>query len=275
MRAVLIILLFNLISPVIGQIESSSNIVFDDSLSSNRIFSGLGTSLQSTDGINAGEYISGKNLYSIAIGTDSIQLNIPYLTTPLDGTFLNFKSSGINKGAMKITLNGINYFNLYKQNGDQIDSAEIQPGQIISTIFDGNNFICISKLYKPCKKGFVSVSDTYCIDALPRGSSNFYNSVQTCGNEGAMLCTWNQWYFACTDSLNNGSGGYLSNFEWVNDAGNNGSDAKVAGFENEAVYAGYGCKKSYSLPATMTSFTSPLVTSGATIPIRFRCCYKK
>lgn len=258
-----------------GQIESSSSIILIDSIVLNPTIKGIKSVTSLTDGINSSFYVSGKTNYSVATGINAYLVNLAIQPNIIEGLILNFKAQNMNTGNVSLSVDGSTYYPVLKNNGSNLDSAEIMPNQIISVLFNGTEFICISSLFKACKNGFVSVNNEYCIDALPRGVSSFYPAVEDCGDENAMLCTLNQWYFACQDSLINGSSGYLTNFEWVNDAGNNSSDAKLCGYNDAPVYNGYGCKKSYSLPPNLTFLNSASVTSSDTVYIKYRCCYKK
>ena len=276
MRILLILsFLYLVVSSAIGQVESSNSILFIDTIASNNLVKGIKSVESKNDGINVSTLVSGQSNYSNAIGTNNLSVSLPFSPSIIEGFIINFKVQNTNTDSISLSVNGSNSYSVIKNSGFPIDSAQFQPGQIVSVIFNGNKFVTLSKLYKPCKKGFVSVNDEFCIDSLPRNISSFFPAVQNCGNDDAMLCTWNQWYIACNDSLANGSSGYLTNFEWVNDAGNNGADAKVAGYNNDNAYLGYGCKKSYSLPTTFTSLNSATVTSGNTVNIRYRCCYRK
>jgi hypothetical protein len=272
-----LIIAFALIPPIslLAQVESPVSIKFIDPLDSNNRVTGIRSVTNATNGLNVATFVSGYLNYCVASGTNSLNVTLPFSPVLTEGFLIHIKAGSYNTGPVTLSVNGSVFYPVKKHVSIDVDSAEIRTGQIVSVVFDGSVFQVISMLSRPCKNGFVSVNNEYCIDKLPRPISNFYNAVLSCGANDAMLCTWNQWYLACNDSLANGSSGYMTNFEWVNDAGNNGTDAKVAGFNNASAYAGYGCKKSYSLLPTKTFHNSAIETSGININILFRCCYKK
>lgn len=275
-RSKIIILYFLLVRLIsFAQIESSSSVIFNDTSGVNNRVTGIKSVQSNTDGLNVTEYLSGNLTYAVATGINLLNISLPYSPVIVEGMLINIRISNYNTSAVSLTINGSSPYSVLNNLSMNIDSAQFKPGLIVNMIYDGLSFICISKLNQPCKKGFVSVNDEFCIDSLPREINSFYPAVNNCGNLNSMLCTWNQWYIACQDSLNNGSRGYLTNFEWVNDAGNNGSDAKVAGYEDEAPFNGYGCKKSYSLLPTKTFLSHAAVTLSDTVYIKYRCCYKK
>ena len=182
--------LYWVVSSAIAQVESSSSILFIDTVSSNNAVKGIKSVDSKNDGINVSTLVSGQSNYSNATGTNDLNVTLPFSPSIIEGFIINFKVQNTNTDSISLSINGSNNYSVIKNSGFPIDSAQLQPGQILSVIFNGNKFVVLSKLYKPCKKGFVSVNDEYCIDSLPRNISSFFPAIQSCGNDDAMLCTW-------------------------------------------------------------------------------------
>ena len=78
-----------------------------------------------------------------------------------------------------------------------------------------------------CPAGFTSVNDKYCIQTNENTPDTWWNANDACYAAGARLCSWGEWYVACNNTA--GLNTMTDNQEWVDDASNGSSNAKVAG----------------------------------------------
>ena len=75
-------------------------------------------------------------------------------------------------------------------------------------------------LDKKCPSGYVCVDGSFCIQEDEGGYSNWYDAITECNEMDGRLCTYAEWYLACTQneagtiSLNYMTDGW----EWVSDA---------------------------------------------------------
>jgi hypothetical protein len=98
-----------------------------------------------------------------------------------------------------------------------------------------------------CGMGFLVVPGTnYSIEINEHAASIWFDAVVLCRSLGAKLCSWEQWYYAC--SLGLPLNGIISNLEWTED--NTGSlmvltlgDSNCTGMASESPWSirGFRC----------------------------------
>ncbi len=99
-----------------------------------------------------------------------------------------------------------------------------------------------------CNTGFVAGNAKYCIENTEHAGADFWNATETCANADARLCTFTEWYHACTNTL---VGTATGNFEWI----------EYGGLNSGHVVGNTNCE-SMSTDAKSNAHT-------------YRCCYSK
>ena len=74
----------------------------------------------------------------------------------------------------------------------------------------------VKSILSNCGSGFLVVPNTnYSIEISEHSASNWFDAVILCRSLGAKLCSWEQWYYAC--SLGLPLNGIILNLEWTED----------------------------------------------------------
>ena len=68
--------------------------------------------------------------------------------------------------------------------------------------------------------GTVGVNELFCIETQERDTLTFDIAAVVCGQQGMRLCTWGQWYTACTQATTLGLLNMTGEWEWTNSAAN-------------------------------------------------------
>ena len=254
----LLLLLFVSVSAS-SQVVVKDKIILTSTDSTERYVTGISFPQKETNAANAQSLQSGELIYASATGTNTLVLNQnPPVLQYVQGMIVNFKTSAANTGAVTIQLNALPPVSLKKNGSYAIDSFDLGAGQMITAIYDGTNFQMLSKIKRRCPAGFADVNKDYCIEMMERDTVNWFNSVKTCGDLNARLCTMSEWAYACQNAATLNVLGMTDNMEWVDSAANDPDEAKTMGKD---ILGSFGCNQGVTI---LWSFNK-----------NFRCCYSK
>lgn len=186
----------------------------------------------------------------LVLGSDG-----PPMSTIRPGTLLRFiNPTGSDAGPFYWTLQymGLEALPLLKADGLPVLPGQLRPGVVSEVVYGGEAWVLAGRSERFCPPGFTNVDPQYCIQTndLP-ATMGFFPAVEACHALGARLCTWEEFYFACTH-LEGQLSGTFDGWEWIDDVSNHGHTADVVGR--------YTCKD--------LSDRSP---SNANVQVR--CCY--
>ncbi|MFA5008748.1 MAG: hypothetical protein WC546_05960 [Candidatus Omnitrophota bacterium] len=77
-----------------------------------------------------------------------------------------------------------------------------------------------------CPTGYVNTGKGFCIEVNQRAASSWNSAVGTCAANGAQLCSYTEWRYACANSLGNNM---TNDWEWVADVTDNVEDDEQLG----------------------------------------------
>lgn len=98
------------------------------------------------------------------------------------------------------------------------------------------------------------MTEDYCIQIKRNPLATFWNAQKNCSDQGAHLCYYAEWYYACIN--NSGLIGMPQNYEWINTTSNHNIHAlKIGNLAN--------CDNRDS---------ETTATTG--LPMYYRCCFK-
>jgi len=84
-----------------------------------------------------------------------------------------------------------------------------------------------------CPSGFTSVNSEYCIQTnmLDWTSRTWFNAITACGDisGGSHMCSWAEWYNACTRAASLGLSNMTGYWQWMDDGVSANTYARVAG----------------------------------------------
>ena len=260
-----------LLVPFIGesQVTISKDVSLTGTLDEDRQV--LGVSSAPTDTAQAVnvEIIQSNYLkFSNATGNgNDISLTIPLLDySYTEGISLYILTNNENTGNVTIEVNNLGVVPLYKNISDEIEPGEIANNQVIHVIYDGNAFQILNDLIKKCPSGFTQANKNYCIEIDERTPAIYYDAIIACGDIGAKLCSWDDWYYACQDAqISLEINDEIGNWEWLDEGGNNISTAQSA-TNTTHITGETGCKDRFTGPIKLSS-------DGTFVSLPYRCCY--
>lgn len=167
-----------------------------------------------------------------------------------------------NAPGATINLNGLGEVPIVKLGALPLDSADLSVGVPHRLVHDGQQFQLISSAYRPCPAGYRIGAREYCIADSSNEALTFTQAGTFCAGIGARLCTFSEWIHACISSPS--FIGTVLNYEWVDHAANNTTNAKRVGRGSDGNTGddlGIGCTNGHH--------------SDQANPTRFRCCISR
>lgn len=258
---VLVCLMVVSTASLVAQVEVKDTLILDNPNPSQRVIKGLAHPKLKDNAVSAETVLYNKvNLAMVGGSQDSLELSLsPALDSYEAGCQIYFFAQASNKDTVMINVDGLGYRELVKSMDKKLDSADLAMGLIVHAIYDGNQFVVVSELNKACPNGYLSVNDHYCIEIDEHLNMDFWQASAYCGDSGAKLCSWSEWYIACQKlgaSLND----MTNNWEFV-DSGQNYYAASLSDLGVKTVGENACEESSGSVPQA--------VNKG------FRCCYTK
>lgn len=209
--------------------------------------------------LNAGTLLAGTYLYCQASGTNALTANTnPSFATPVAGQNLLVAITAANTGAVTIAVNGGSAIDVVKNGGQSLEAGDLLPGMVASLVFDGSAYQLTNArriARRDCPSGFTQVTDLYCIEPTSHDTLYLDSASVVCGTMNARICTWGEWYFACTQQANLSLQNMGNQWEWTNSTANGVGAARVVG-ATSCTHSGVG-------PAFNT------------LARKFRCCYDR
>ncbi|MEO8066904.1 MAG: hypothetical protein ABI599_04345 [Flavobacteriales bacterium] len=224
-----------------------------------RHVSGLPAAAAAGDALDAGSLQAGAYRYTVATGSNALTAVFsPAIVTPVAGLNLFARITSANTGAVSIAMNGGSPWPVKKNGGADLEAGDLEPGMVGSLVFDGTVFHLTNARRiqrRTCPADMVQVNELYCIEPLSHDTADLEVASVACGTMDARICTWGEWYFACTQAGALGLSDMGNQWEWTNSTANGPGTARVVG----------------ATSCTHAS-TGPAFGSG---PRNFRCCYDR
>ena len=267
MKQLLTILALLVFSPVFTQVEVKEPIIMTGETEEDRQVKGLADPDALDEGVNARTIQMNRLNFAATSGSgNEIELSLsPAPESYNPGMVVSFIANQANTGHTTVDINGLGVLPLYKNVEESLDSAEIISGQIVSLVYDGENFQILSELNKPCPNGFIEINKDYCIEIQERGPASFWGAIMECTETGGKLCDWFEWTNACHREEVNITN-MTDNWEWTDVAANNHSSAEPMNTYTSHRVGNGGCNE---------FGTQPIQTSNGLTTLHFHCCYSK
>jgi len=245
-----------------GQLELPTKLEFEGPLPTDRQVTGLADPIASDAAVSLAAARAMATTFAAATGTTIIAAELsPAPAGYAVGMAVTIVPAESNDVNASLNLNGLGERPIVKFGQVPLDSADMQKDVPARLVYDGTKFHLLNNTYRPCPSGFYATSGSYCIEDSSSVGSTFYEAITACMAKGARLCGYAEWTNACrTKAVFIAS---VIDGEWVDDAANNGSDAKVvgAGWASGAPLPGFACNYGFTYaPATIK---------------RSRCCYSR
>jgi hypothetical protein len=129
--------------------------------------------------------------------------------------------------------------------------GELTVGALCEVVLVNGKAVLMSPHVRGCPPNSVPVNQSFCIQTNRKTAVDHLDASQYCAERGGRLCTWDEYYAACT--LTTGQlTGQFADWEWINDTSDHTHTANQMG---------------------RTSCTSQR-TSGYYLQSSARCCYR-
>lgn len=240
-----------------GQVKVDRSLVLEGATDADRQVSGLPTATTHAQALNAstmqaGAYrfasVNGANLWNVTLS--------PQPDSLVTGTMVILHCQDGNNGPVQAVVNGQGPYAVLRDVTAPLDSGEVKAGAIITLVFDGSAFQMTSArtpFKKECPSGFAQVDEHFCVQMQRQDSTSVDVAAVYCSGLQARLCTWSEWYTACTKANVLGITDMVGEYEWTDDLSDAG--ARVVG--KFSCYTGAN--------------SAPFAPPGRA----FRCCYRR
>lgn len=204
----------------LGQVEVSAPIHFGDD---NGSITGLGAPTESTSLVSVAYAVSGAAFWATAqLDGDTVNLDLtpeaPSVT--VNGLLLRFAAPADLGGMSHAQLGPSGQsLPLLRTDGQPLPSGQVRQGMVCELVLVDGAFIVVAPEKRGCPVGTVNVHDHYCIDATAATSMTFIQGLEYCTERGGRLCTWDEFYIACSGygaELN----GLFTEWEFIDDTAN-------------------------------------------------------
>ncbi len=262
MRYVLIIVFHSLVGIAAAQIKVDRAIELNSTDPAQRQITGVPSIVAPDAVINAATELNNAHRSSEPAGGALWQIDLQGLDqAPIPGTQLLVRSPAPMNGSLQVMVNEHGPFNVTYGNATNIDGNWIPEGTILSIVFDGNGFQLMNgspRIPRGCPEGLVAVNEQFCIQVDRSPQQEFWDSIQTCGSQGLRLCSWGEFYSACTDAAVLGLQNMPSVWEWTNNTANEDYGVRIAG------------------NGTCAAAATGIATTGDPSAAKyFRCCFTR
>jgi len=256
-KVLLALLAFSFVNVAHSQLEVDEPILMVSPNEEDRQVKGLGRPVQGNNAVNATVVLNASLIFDEAVGTDQISIDLePAISNYTAGLMLTFKPDAPNSGPATLSVNNLGAIDIKKNISEILDSADFRTDIPVTVIFDGTVFQVLGQYSPSCPQGYLEMTREYCIEIQPRPMGTFWLAAQLCAQNGARLCSYGEWHYACrTDQSFFNS---ISGYEWVDHAANNVANAKRIGVNNNGDPNCY--EGGHAFPLTQTAY---------------RCCYTK
>lgn len=263
MRSVHVLLSLVLPLTMVAQLQSTTRLELTGTIPESRQVRGLADPLTNDAAVTVDAARAGSMSFATVSGTAQITGDLqPAPTGYAVGMIVTVVPDMTNAAGPTLELNGLGQRPIVKWGQVPLDSADLIAGAPARMIYDGDRFLLLNEVSRPCPTGFQVMSPTTCIGQQPEATvANFYDAVTACHSMGARLCNMGEWTYACQNTP-----GILASVlsgEWVDDGANSGSDGKVlgTGYYGSTAVTGVAC-----------TYANTLAVNFA---VRYRCCYSR
>ncbi len=259
MRISLGVVGFLLAGLVFGQLEVPVGIVLSGSADGDRQITGLGDPSIADAAVSVEASRAGSMSFTSTTGSVALSGSlVPAPSVYTLGMSLIIVPEMANGPGATLELNGLGARPILKFGQAPLDSADLPVGMPARLVYDGNSFLLLNTVSRPCRTGMRAAGSIYCISDSALGIGTFFESIAACASRGLRLCSFGEWAAACKNRP--GFFGTVTQAEWVDDAANNSGDAKVVGA---------GSNGQVPLPGTNCGYGN---TRSPTLTASYRCC---
>lgn len=251
---ILVLHMVNAFTSALAQVEMNKKIIFIAPNDSLRQFKGIAYPDDTSSLLNFSASTTEDVISLFASGSGSYTANIPFAGFSLTrGTQIHLILQNTNTVNPTLNLFGTAIPIRYSDS-TIIRSGVLVGGTSIRIIFDGTIFRMTQSFPEPCPPGFISVNDNYCIEKNERTATIYSTALTNCSNIGAQLCSWGEWFYACSNWPALGIVAMQGNWEFIDDSSDHTTTVGLIGVG--------GCSSFYT--ENLDAYNR-----------NYRCCFRK
>lgn len=161
-------------------------------------------------------------------GTEITLVPAAPLATHRNGQLLRFLAPADIHGATTIRCTGLPPLPLLRPDGLVPALGQIRQGAVMEVIHVDGAWIMMNAPERGCPPGTVAIGDRLCMEANDADNLFYYPAADRCTGLGGRLCSWDEFYIACTQHAAAMSG-LLDAWEWIDDSSNHANSAVQVG----------------------------------------------
>lgn len=197
---------------------------------SDRVIIGLAPPLTASAAITVEASLAGKAHWAQATLEGSSVALTPSLPSSdvRDGQLLRFIAPAELYDSLTLACTGQPTFPLLRPDGARIARGQVHSGTLCEVVHMNSTWVLMNAPEHGCPPGTVSVNDRLCVEIAGAENMTYYPANDRCVGMGGQLCTWGEFYLACT-SVGTQLTGSLGAWEWLDDSSNHAHSAVQAG----------------------------------------------
>lgn len=216
-----------------AQVQVDKPLMLEGATPAQRQVIGLADATDEGDALNARTLQAGAFAFGATAGGDAWSVTlVPATSGPAAGSRLLVKAADANAGPVTLAVNGTPPLPVVKNAGDALEAGDVHAGEVCALLFDGAVFHLLNARElprRPCPSGYAQVNELYCISIAENDTLHYPDAALLCGGQDAQVCTWGQWYAACTMATQLGLQNMVGDWEWTNDAANADGSIRMVG----------------------------------------------
>lgn len=179
---------------------------------------GLAAPTDGTSAITVGTAVSGAAHWATASEqADTLLLTLAIQTgPPSEGALLRFLAPKDRSGATWIKLSGDRSLPLVRPDGLDPITGELTMGAVCEILLVQGKAHLLAPHVRGCPPNSVPVNARYCIQRGRVSGVDHMQASEVCRARGGRLCTWDEYYVACS-LTGNQLNGLFSDWEWIDD----------------------------------------------------------
>jgi len=160
---------------------------------------------------------------------DTLELTTAPAVVPVrDGLLLRFSVPQDMSGRLWARIQGGVAMPLLRTDGVNPTWGQLTTGRIAEVLVAAGRYTLLNLPEPECPPGSLSVNANYCIDQASVANQLIYQAMDRCARRGGKLCSWDEYYAACT-LLGTQLTGMFNEWEWIDDTSNHSHTGDQAG----------------------------------------------
>lgn len=254
MRSVAVVGALACCASVAAQLTIDKPVVLTGATANDRRIEGLGTPQDITDLVTIGAAQDGSLLFGTTAGTgNAVQLALqPPTNAYVNGLRVRWIGLVENTGPVTLDIDGLGAAPLRDRTGLPLSTGALRAGQVAEAIYADSVFILTTAEPSGCPEGYLPANANFCIMQNEGPELNWFEAAAYCSDQGAALCTWDQFLFSC-QALQGQMNDLFDNWEWIDDTSDHTHSADQINR--------WSCISMFNISASLTDLG------------RTRCCY--